>query len=617
MTNLLSLSRHKVDRRGYKWLRLLLLLALATSWFPVTAKAATFTATLDRDTVTLGEDATISLTFSGGAPLSTPSPPNIPGLQIDYVGQSTQISIIQGESSSTVTHSFRITPRQIGDFVIPALAAEVNGQKLTSQPLKLKVLKPGAPPPEAINSGTQLAFLRLVLPRKQVYVGENIVFQLELYLAGNVRNIRNFQPPNFPFDGCVVGKMVQGNQRRVQVGSAVYTVIPLSFALKAVKTGTLNLGSITSSVVVEIPSGRRERDPFFDQLGGAFGFGIEQKPVALATDADTLESVPLPKENVPANFNGAVGTFSMNFSAGPTNVAVGDPITVHVQLSGHGGFDMLTLPEQPAWRDFKTYPPSSKVETTDQFGLQGSKTFEQVIVPQTTDIKQLPPLAFSFFDPEQKAYRTLSQAPVPLVVRPSGASPAPTIATANRGERQESSAPAQDIVQIKTRLGTMAQISAPLVQQSWFLALQSVPVLALISTVVWRRRVESLANNPRLRRQRQVAQIIHDGLNELGQLASTNKSDEFFATLFRLLQEQFGERLDLPASSITEAVIDEHLRPRRVSEAILVQVHELFQACNLARYAQIKSSQELAALIPKLASTLRELQSLKLEPRPV
>ena len=531
MTKLLSLSTYTVDHRAHKWLRLLALLALATSWFAVTATAATFSATLDRDTLTLGEDATISLTFAGEAPLSTPSPPNIPGLQIDYVGQSYQISTIQGESSSTVTHSFRVTPRQTGDFVIPALTAEVNGQKLTTQPLKLKVLKPGAPPPEAINSGTQLAFLRLVLPKKQVYVGENMVFQLELYLAGNVRNIRNFQPPNFPFDGCVIGKMVQGNQRRVQVGNAVYTVIPLSFALKAVKTGTLNLGSVTGNVVVEIPSGRRERDPFFDQFGGGFGmFGVEQKPVALATDADAIESLPLPKGNVPANFNGAVGTFSMNFSAGPTNVAVGDPITVHVQLAGRGGFDTLTLPEQPAWRDFKTYPPSSKVETTDQFGLQGAKTFEQVIVPQTTDIKQLPPVAFSFFDPEQKAYRTLSQAPVPLVVRPSGAAPAPTIATANRGVAQETPAPAQDIVQIKTRLGTVAQIDAPLVQQSWFLALQSVPVLALISTVVWRRRVESLANNPRLRRQRQVAQIIHDGLNELRQLASANKSEEFFAS---------------------------------------------------------------------------------------
>jgi len=93
-------------------------------------------------------------------------------------------------------------------------------------------------------------------------------------------------------------------------------------------------------------------------------------------------------------------------------------------------------------------------------------------------------------------------------------------------------------------------------------------------------------------------------------LAAANQSDPFFATLFRLLQEQLGERLDLPASAITEAVIDEHLRPRGVPESVLGRVHELFQTCNLARYAPVKSSQELAALIPKFEASLRELQAL-------
>ena len=171
--------------------------------------------------------------------------------------------------------------------------------------------------------------------------------------------------------------------------------------------------------------------------------------------------------------------------------------------------------------------------------------------------------------------------------------------------------PAQDIVHIKPRLGTVAQIGPPLVQQPWFLALQAVPVLAWLSAVVWRRRTEMLANNPRLRRRRQVAQIIRQGLLELRQLAADNKSDDFFATLFRLLQEQLGERLDLPASAITEAVIEERLRPRGVPEATLGSLRELFQTCNLARYAPIKTSQELAAIIPKFEAILRELQGLK------
>jgi hypothetical protein len=43
-----------------------------------------------------------------------------------------------------------------------------------------------------------------------------------------------------------------------------------------------------------------------------------------------------------------------------------------------------------------------------------------------------------------------------------------------------------------------------------------------------------------------------------------------------------------------------------------VSLQEIFQICNLARYAPIKTSQELAALIPKLETVLKDLQALKL-----
>ncbi|MEJ0090660.1 MAG: hypothetical protein WDM80_13075 [Limisphaerales bacterium] len=43
-----------------------------------TLNAASFTATLDRDTITLGEQAMLSLTFDGGQPKNMPVP-NVPG----------------------------------------------------------------------------------------------------------------------------------------------------------------------------------------------------------------------------------------------------------------------------------------------------------------------------------------------------------------------------------------------------------------------------------------------------------------------------------------------------------------------------------------------------------
>jgi hypothetical protein len=251
------------------------------------------------------------------------------------------------------------------------------------------------------------------------------------------------------------------------------------------------------------------------------------------------------------------------------------------------------------------------VETTDQLGLQGTKTFEQVVQPENADIKALPPMSFSFFDPDQKTYRTLTQPAVQLLVRPSGSTPTPTVLAGARTTR-EIAPPTQDIVANKQRLGTLARIGPPLAQQTWFLALQGVPVLAFLSMVVWRRRTEAFANNPRLRRRREVAQNMRDGLQDLKQAAAEKKSEQFFATVFRLLQEQLGERLDVPASAITEAVIEERLRPRDVAETTLTGLQDLFQMCNLARYAPIKTSQELAAIIPKLEAALREVQELDL-----
>src|SRR5207245_7402500 len=281
------------------------------------------------------------------------------------------------------------------------------------------------------------------------------------------------------------------------------------------------------------------------------------------------EVSPLPTNNVPADFNGAVGSYSLNLALSTNAVTVGDPITLTVQIGGHGPIESLTLSSPEKWRDFKVYPPITKVETTDQFGLDGTKTFEQAIIPENADTKELPPVSFSFFDPEQKSYHTVTHPATPIIVRPGPATPAqPTIVVTPTPSANEPK-PAADIVHIKSRLGTLAQIRAPLIQQTWFVALQGLPLLAWLSVLLWRKREESLANNPRLRRQRQVAEIIRGGLAELRRLAAANQAEEFFATTFRLLQEQLGERLDLPAAAITEAVVEERLRPCGAPEETL------------------------------------------------
>jgi len=565
------------------------------------AAAATFTASLDRDTITLGESATLSLAFTDGQPQEVPNPPQIANLQISYIGPSSQFSFINGQVSSSVTHTFTLTPKQPGDYIIPALTAVVGKETLKSQAVILKVLKPAAPSPDAIASGNQPAFLKLVLPRKEVYVGESFSAQLQIYLSAQHRWSQP-QMGGFPADGFNVGKLNAGQNQRVQVGNGIYIRIPVDVPLKAIKAGPLTLGPVNITTVLN------PRDPFADPFG-MFGGGGESRQLTLATPAETVQSLPLPRENMPTNFNGAIGNFSMTVSAGPTNLTVGDPITLKIQITGRGSLDSLTLAELSDWRGFKVFSPTSKLDYTDPLGLQGTKTFEEFVAPQSADIKELPPVSFSYFDPDRKQYRTLNQPAVALTVR-AGASPSAPSLLAGKRSSTEPAPPAQDIVGIKQRLGAVAQAGLPLIEQTWFLALQGVPFLAFFSAFVWRRRADNLANNPRLRRRRQVAQLTREGLNELRHFAAGNRSDEFVATLVRLLQEQLGERLDMPASAITEAVIEEKLRPRGVAESTLNALQELFQICNLARYAAMMTSQELTAIIPKVEGVLRDLQGL-------
>jgi hypothetical protein len=142
------------------------------------------------------------------------------------------------------------------------------------------------------------------------------------------------------------------------------------------------------------------------------------------------------------------------------------------------------------------------------------------------------------------------------------------------------------------------------------MALQGVPVLAWVSLLVSRRQKEKLAANPRLRRQLQVDQMVRHGMKNLSRSAHAGQSEEFFSMLFHLLQEQLGERLDLPASAITEAVLDEHLLHSSISPGTLASLRELFHACDQARYAHQDANEALVSLIPKAESALADLKKL-------
>ena len=576
-------------------------LAILLAWLlaAVPALAASLTATVDRNLVPVGESVTLNLTFDGATPSGQPNLPAMTGLTPAGVTQSSALTIINGRPSQTFTYSYALAATQPGDVTIPAIQAQAGGQILSSQPLRVRIVTQSAAAAAASAAVSNIAFVRLVVPKTEAFVGEGIPVEMQLYY----RSVENVDRPQLKAEGFSVGQSAEPAQGQTQVGGVPYNLVVLRTSVTPARSGELTLGPLEWALTLVIPGQRR--DSFLDPFGM---FSTQRRRTKLQSEPVTMRVSPLPAENVPPNFTGAVGTFNMTVSAAPTNVAVGDPITVKVNISGRGRLDAFRLPEQSQWRDFNKYEASKKIDEADAVGLSGTVAYEQVIAPQNHEVRQLPPLEFSFFDPEQKQYRTLTGPAIPLAVRNAAVAAVPPPVPTNAAANPEAPL-ADDILHIRPQFAAGSG-AALLVRQPWFLGLQVVPVIAWLALFISRKRRESLANNPRLRRQREVAAKIRGGLRELHSLAAAQNSDQFFATLFRLLQEQIGERLDMPASAITEAVIDEGLR-RSMPPSTVDELHDLFQMCNQARYAPQKTSQELSAIIPRVETVLRELQKLR------
>jgi len=552
--------------------------------------APSFEASLDRGTIGAGETATLSLIFKDCSPQGQPNLPSVPGLQFSGGGFSQQTSFINGQTSTSATFSYEVQAAQPGDFTIPSVVAQTDQGVLRCPPVHLRVVRGNVPQ----NPGVpETAFVRIVSATNIIYVGQTIPVDLECYCQDNVGNL---QMPQISADGFIVGNLPsQPNKSRARIGNTIYNLLNFRLAVTATRAGTLALGPATWSLTVY--DGPRT---FFGWAGGHQG--------NFTSDAPAMTVLPLPP-GAPSDFRGAIGNFSLGqFEAGPTTVGVGDPITLKVRIAGEGSFDTVTLPaEELGWREFKTYPPTSKFESSDPLQLQGSKYFEQIITPLNAQITQIPAFSFSFFEPSSGNYRTLSHPAIPLSVHPTAATPQPTV-IASGAPPTDAQQQNQDVVHIKPFPGKIRPESPPLVQQPLFLALQVVAPLLWLLALTWRRQKERLASNPRLRRKREVARLVQEGLGNLSRFAAANDVEKFYSTILRLLQEQLGERLDLPAPAITVANVED---VKGLDPATLASIRELFHACDQYRFTPEHTAQELASLIPKVKSALATLQNVR------
>ncbi len=569
--------------------------------FTANALGQSVSASLDRATTTVGESINLSINCTNFTPSSQPILPSISGLRFSSAGTSRKFQLGGGGRTSTYTFNILITPLKPGNYSISPIQVRHETRLFKPKPLKLLVL-PSGEKPKPGNNQSQNAYVRLLPTKTTAYVGEVIPIEIQLFFIDGV----NVQMPELIADGFNIAAFPKHKQTRMQKGNQIYQVLTFRTTATPLKAGKLQLGPVKQGMVLRVRQKQNRRSPFNNSFDGIFT-RYQQVPVTLEAKAQTITVKPLPTANKPASFNGAVGRYTMQAKASPLEVTVGDPVTLNIQISGQGAIDSVNLPKLD-WPSFKSYEPSVTTNKNNPLGLLGTRTFEQVVIPESDKITEVPRIEFSFFDPVTAQYRVLAKGPLPLKVNPSDEPIAPMVGGNTARETSEPDSPPQtDILTIQHHLGSLGQ-ALPLVARPNFWLLQSIPLLLWLGALLWRRKTNTLANNPRLRRKRQVAERTRAGLAKLDNLAKQEETTEFHAELADLLREQLGLRLDIPAEGITADIVHSPAASNKLDEGTRSDIRKLFAASDQATYARSQTTGELNANLALLKEVFSALK---------
>ncbi|MED6313452.1 MAG: hypothetical protein VX704_00280, partial [Verrucomicrobiota bacterium] len=213
-----------------------------------------------------------------------------------------------------------------------------------------------------------------------------------------------------------------------------------------------------------------------------------------------------------------------------------------------------------------------------------------------------------YFDPVSGQYRVLSKGPFPLNVKPGEQPIAPVVANNSAQETERPKTPQQnDIANIKHHLGSLSQAS-PLITRPSYWLLQSIPLLLWLGAMSWRRQTNSLASNPKLRRERQVNERTRTGLAKLEALAESSETGLFHTELADLLREQIGLKLDIPAEGITGDIVHSSNAHQHISAELRDKILQLFTASDQASYAGSQTTGELKADLDLLKALIDALK---------
>jgi len=300
----------------------------------------------------------------------------------------------------------------------------------------------------------------------------------------------------------------------------------------------------------------------------------------------------------------------MNSSISSTQVKTNEAVTLKVIISGSGNMKMIKNPEIRFPDGFEIYDPkvnnNFKVSTN---GVSGSKTIEYLFIPRNAGDFVIPAAEYSYFDLQDKTYRTLKTPEYVLKVS-KGKGGETTVVTNSFVNKEDVKQLGKDIRFIDTSDFTIEKENEPLfgTLNGWLIFI--IPLLiSLIIFFVLSKKTKENANIQFVRNKR-ANKLAQKRLKLAQKLLNEGKKDQFYEEVLKAVWNYLSDKLSIPAAELTKIRIEDELMSRTVNADTVKQITEILNTCEFARYAPNTGQYEMGNLYTEAIDAISNLESI-------
>lgn len=356
-----------------------------------------------------GEQALLEVSVVGGQPDEIPEIAPIKDIAIQPASRRPMTRMLPGRKLEYV-FEYIVGGYETGKHVIPAIEVMVDGVKTATEPLEFLIFNPDELEWSELEVGdTVIRYASSFRTLNETpFENETTPTEIKVFVPEELF-VEDWGIPDFERDGVAAWRFQPSPMRsRINLLGRSYVSVAYPSTITPTRTGAVGIGPAK----IRLTTREAVLDPFPRQVN---------RELYLQVPRLDLEAMPLPA-GAPAGFQNAVGNFRITASTETTEVQEGDPISVDLMVSGSGNLDTLSPPKLEVTSGWKIYGTTTNQRGDERRQLSGSVSFRQSIRPLEMKT-EIPPFRLVYFDPKDKAYKTVSTEPIALQMLP-GASPA-------------------------------------------------------------------------------------------------------------------------------------------------------------------------------------------------